>query len=132
MVRSARRSSQDAKRCVRRAKRCESESDTTSAATPPKPLRVADLGEDVPRDATASESALCRARTYDPLIKSQPATPEIPEGYADSHKRAAVGAAVGQENGVIDPDLQSIIERWPDLPDPIRAAIVALVQSVAE
>ena len=35
------------------------------------PLRVADLGEGLRRDAKESESAPCRTRTYNPLIKSQ-------------------------------------------------------------
>ncbi len=36
-----------------------------------KSLRIADLCESVREDATENESASCRARTYDPLIKSQ-------------------------------------------------------------
>ena len=35
------------------------------------PLRIADLCEVVRVDAAESENASCRARTYDPLIKSQ-------------------------------------------------------------
>jgi hypothetical protein len=36
-------------------------------------------------------------------------------------------AAVEHENARIDPDLQAIIERWPDLPDAVKASIVAMV-----
>ena len=42
---------------------------------------------------------------------------------------AAPGAAVGAENAPIDPDLQSIIERWPELPDAVKADIVAMVRA---
>jgi len=30
---------------------------------------------------------------------------------------------------VIDPDLLVIIERWPDLPDALKAGIVAMIQT---
>ena len=36
-----------------------------------KPLQIADLCEVAREDAAGNESASCRARTYDPLIKSQ-------------------------------------------------------------
>jgi hypothetical protein len=32
----------------------------------------------------------------------------------------------------IDPDLAAIIQRWPDLPEAIKAGIVALVRAVDE
>ena len=30
-----------------------------------------------------------------------------------------------------DPDLQVILDKWPDLPEPIRAGIVAMVKAAA-
>jgi len=30
----------------------------------------------------------------------------------------------------IDPDLQAVIERWPELPEVVRAGIVAMVRAV--
>lgn len=36
-----------------------------------KPLQIADVCEPLQTDASGSENASCRARTYDPLIKSQ-------------------------------------------------------------
>ena len=62
--RSTRRSSQDAKRCDERTK-------PPAQEELPKPLQIKDLGDDVRRDAKDSESAPCRNRTYNLLIKSQ-------------------------------------------------------------
>ena len=42
---------------------------------------------------------------------------------------AAPGAAVELENGPIDPDLRAIIERWADLPDAMKAGIMAMVRA---
>jgi len=63
------------------------------------------------------------------LIKSQHATPENPEENAHSLDSAAPGAAVGAQNTPIDPDLQAIIERWPELPDAVKAGILAMVRT---
>ena len=63
------------------------------------------------------------------LIKSQSVTPENTEENTQSSNRAAQGAAVEHENAVIDPDLLVIIERWPDLPDALKAGIVAMIQT---
>src|SRR5262249_28889401 len=35
------------------------------------------------------------------------------------------------EGGILDPDLAALVVAWPTLPDPIRAAIRALVGTVA-
>ncbi len=40
---------------------------------------------------------------------------------------AALGAAVGAGNAPIDADLQVILERWPDLPDSVKADILAML-----
>ncbi len=34
-----------------------------------------------------------------------------------------------REGGITDPDLQRICDAWPTLPDPIKAAILAIVAS---
>ena len=66
-------------------------------------------------------------RTPDTRIMIQPANPENPEENAHSRGSAAPGAAVGAENTPIDADLQAIIQRWPELPEPVKAGIVAMV-----
>ena len=42
---------------------------------------------------------------------------------------AAAGAAVDGGNTPIDADLQAIVERWPDLPDAVKAGFVAMVRA---
>ena len=59
----------------------------------------------------------------------QRVNPENPEKNAHSENCAAAGAAVDSENGPIDADLQAIIERWTDLPDAVKAGIVAMVRA---
>ncbi len=58
----------------------------------------------------------------------QPATPEIPEENAHSRDSAAPGAAVGAQIAPVDPELQAIIERWPDLTDAVKAGILEMVR----
>ena len=41
----------------------------------------------------------------------------------------AESGAVDADCSPIDPDLQSIIERWHDLPEAIKAGILAMVQA---
>ena len=60
---------------------------------------------------------------------SQSATRENTEENASFGESAAQGAAVGAENAAIDPHLQAIVERWPDLSEPVKAGIVALVRA---
>ncbi len=65
MARSARRSSQDAKRCVGDATRCEETADPMQPGPVANPLRVADLGDDVREDEAENESTPGRIRTCD-------------------------------------------------------------------
>ena len=55
-----------------------------------------------------------------------------PAKNALSQQRAALGAAVVHSKAPIDPDLQSIIERWSDLSDAVKAGILAMVKSPDE
>jgi hypothetical protein len=54
---------------------------------------------------------------------------EDPEKNAHSENCAAAGAAVDSENVPIDPDLRAIMERWGQLPDAVKAGIVAIVRA---
>jgi len=74
-------------------------------------------------------SAPGRTRTFNLLIKSQSATPEIPGKKAHSENCAAPGAAVGSENTPIDPDLAAVVDAWPKLPEAIRAGILAMIRA---
>ena len=62
------------------------------------------------------------------LYSNQQHTPKNPEKNTHSREGAAAGAAVGAENEPVDPDLQAVIERWPDLPDVVKVDILAMVQ----
>ena len=59
-----------------------------------------------------------------PLVRAKK-----PEKNAHSENRAAAGAAVEPDNAPIDADLQAIIERWADLPEAVKAGIVAMVRA---
>ena len=59
----------------------------------------------------------------------QRASAENPEKNVHSENRAAAGAAVDSENGPIDADLRAIIERWAELPNAVKAGIVAMVRA---
>ena len=45
------------------------------------------------------------------------------------HSGGAESGAVGAETVPVDPDLQAVIERWPDLPDVVKVDIVAMVRA---
>ena len=45
---------------------------------------------------------------------------------------AAPGAAPEMHNVLIDPELQSVIERWPNLPATLKAGILAMVESCTD
>ena len=98
----------------------------------PKPLRVADLGDVVRDDATNREVSGGGTRTPDTRIMIQRVTPENTEENAHPENRAAAGAAVDSENVQIDADLRAIVERWADLPDAVKAGIVAMVQAATK
>jgi hypothetical protein len=55
---------------------------------------------------------------------------ETPEKTALSPEGGAKSGALPTEPNISDPDLARIIVAWPDLPDHIRAAVLALVGTV--
>ncbi|HEY3243830.1 MAG TPA: hypothetical protein VGM03_10810 [Phycisphaerae bacterium] len=65
-----------------------------------------------------------RARTYDPLIKSQTEPIENPGKQADSATPPAQAPAV-------DSDLAAVVSAWPDLPEHVRATIRMLIDNTA-
>lgn len=50
--------------------------------------------------------------------------------FGESAKCAAPCAALGREFGPIDPELASVIEAWPSLPEAVRANVLAIVRAV--
>jgi len=79
-----------------------------------------------------------RARDSNPqlltehLISNELPNGENPEENDAFENSAAVGAAVGRENTAIDPDLAAIIERWTDLPEPLKSGILAMVRAAGD
>ena len=69
-----------------------------------------------------------RTRTRDKGIMSQQVTPVNPRENGTFSNCAAPGAAVELENVPIDPDLQAIIARWSELPEALKAGIMAMVR----
>jgi len=63
---------------------------------------------------------------------SQRASPENSEEYGDSELRAAPGAAVEPPEGPIDPELLAVVQAWAELPDAVRAGVVAIVRATRE
>ena len=69
-------------------------------------------------------------RTPDQGIMSQRVAPKNIEENTHFQEGAARGAAVGAENAApIDPDLQSIIERWSDLSEAVKDDLLAMVKA---
>ena len=67
-----------------------------------------------------------------PLIKSQRAGNGTFDGdgtYGIGGSGVTQGVTNSASGAYIDPDLQAVIDRWPDLPDGIRDAIAKLAQS---
>ena len=69
-----------------------------------------------------------RIRTCDLRIRSPHATSENVEKNALSQNSAAPGAADGTREAIVDADLQAIIDRWPDLSEATRRAILAAIE----
>jgi len=91
-----------------------------------KSLSVIRLGEHRRNLATVGKSTPDRARTCDPGIRNPQADPENTEENGGSGDDASRSPAVGRE---IDPDLQAVVEAWPDLPAALRDGIVAMVRT---
>ena len=87
------------------------------------------------KTAPGSSQSFTRARRDDlvPLaalwIVSPRGSAENPEKNAHSDEGAAPGAAAGAENAPIDPDLELIIHKWTDLPQTLKAGILAMVRA---
>ncbi len=70
------------------------------------------------------------ARSRITQIMNLRATPVNVEENIHSRDCAAPGAADTTQNAPSDPDIRAIIEHWPDLPDTVKAGIVAMIRAV--
>ena len=94
----------------------------------PKPLRITVLDEGTRRKPQKIKSRPGRIRTSDQGIMSHRVECVNTEENEHSGPSAAPRAAVVMENSLLDPDLAAIIECWPDLPDTVKAGILAMVR----
>jgi len=51
---------------------------------------------------------------------------------ANSQPSGAESGALGAPETLADPDLRAVVEGWPELPEAVRAGIVAMVQAATE
>ncbi len=81
--------------------------------------------------ATPCDDGPGRIRTYDQSIMSRrpdSIAPETTTVYDDTPETPASNHDSLTEN---DPDLAAVVEAWADLPDAVRAGIVAMVRASA-
>ncbi len=73
-----------------------------------------------------------RIRTADVQLGKQRAidtTQESVSTYKSSNPAIASNPDTSDEKTPLNPELQAIIEAWPSLPEPLRAAVLAIVRS---
>jgi hypothetical protein len=61
-----------------------------------------------------------------------PNTPAIPEENAGGVQRDAFSDALSGECTPISPDLATVINAWPTLPDATRQAVLAIVRNALQ
>ncbi len=86
------------------------------------------------RSAVDCTSASERARTFDPLNKSQPVPIRNILHDNTLQLSPAIGRSAGRsddesEGGNDDPDLSRLIAAWPTLSEPIRRAMLAILEA---
>lgn len=74
-----------------------------------------------------------------PMPRECPSTPRGVEQQADSTGKSTVrnqsgaeSGALGAQNAPADPDLARVVAAWPRLPEPMRRAILALIDAAGE
>jgi len=115
-AKGAQQQAQQSERETRRsaAKGCERETEGNAQKKTPKPLQIADLGDDVRCTAKVAEEGLER-----------PA--ETPGNSGNSKTGDAESDVNAARNAPAAPDLQSIIDAWPNLTDEQKAAILVII-----
>ena len=79
-------------------------------------------------DSHPVSSAPRRTRTYNPLIKSQQAGSPNSPLPKDLQPAPGVAHYLPTDTRKTDPDLVAVMAAWPDLPEAIKAGIVAMVK----
>ena len=58
--------------------------------------------------------------------------PSGTEAHGNDTKREVIRQGSGKDSGACPADLARVVNAWPDLPEPIRAAVVALVGTIVK
>src|SRR5262249_37780730 len=74
-----------------------------------------------------------RTRTYNKPVNSRnmPGPNPLPANTSDDGAPGVALCLAQTEETPIDPDLLRVVQAWPDLPDAIRRAVLALVSSAS-
>jgi len=71
-------------------------------------------------------NSIPRTRTCNPLIKSQNPVEDSQGVTSSAHQ---IAHQTDANHPPANPDLHAIVEAWPDLPDAVKAGIVAMVKA---
>ena len=73
-----------------------------------------------------------RTRTYNPLIKSQTTDRRNSnQGIGKGRKTITLATSLPHFNSNLPPELAEVVDAWPELPEAIRAGIVAMVRAAS-
>jgi hypothetical protein len=95
-------------------------------------IGIAPDGIDSHPDASESENAPCRTRTYNPLIKSQPSPFLKFPSENDLQPDDPAACRPACRSGPADGDLARVVAAWDELPEAICAAVLLLVDSAGK
>ncbi len=77
-------------------------------------------------------SRLSQSLTYQAIARERTRTSSgITGKTANSGQGAAESGAVGARNRTHDPELAAVVAAWADLPEAVRAGIVAMVRAAS-
>ena len=120
-AKGAQQLAQQSERETRRsaAKGCERETEGNAQKKTPKPLQIADLGDDVRCTAKVAGTG------FEPATLSPRNTAIVTSGGAES-------GAVRARNLSMGIDLQLVIDAWPTLNPTMKSRIVAMVRAAGD
>ena len=97
-----------------------------------KPLRIADIRDRTQHGTRECKKATSGIRTLDlrfTKARGDSASIEVTSTCNDENENTSSNASSCAQNGFVDPDLAAVIDAWPALSDPVKAAMMALVKA---
>ena len=116
------------------ATRCQNVARMTTTPNVEKTTMFAESNDSMRENAKQNENTPGETRTPDPRIRNpmpESITDQSTTTYNDGSATPASNPDTLDGNSPGDPDLAAVVEAWPDLPDAIRAGIVAMVEAAA-